>query len=256
MSSEDTPKKINLNELYRVKRDALMNGFELARKHSTHAGTTGDASEQGWRAVLSDFLPRRYQVEKAIIVDSNGECSDQIDIVIYDRQYSPLVVKQYDLMYIPVESVYAIFEAKQAINKGHISYAGEKAQSVRRLHRTSVPIRHAGGEYPAKEPHRILAGIVTMDSDWSPPFGEAFTTAIKALHPDEETWLEIGCALNAGTFEVAYEGLDTPEITISQEDMSLMVFLFTLFERLRVMGTVPAIDLTSYGDWLDCDRCE
>ena len=28
---------------------------------------------------------------RAFVIDSRGECSDQIDIIIYDRQYSPFL---------------------------------------------------------------------------------------------------------------------------------------------------------------------
>ena len=31
----------------------------------------------------------------------------------------------------------------------------------------------AGGNYDAKEPHRILGGLVALESDWKPPFGDA-----------------------------------------------------------------------------------
>ena len=58
---------------------------------------------------------------------------------------------------IPAESVYAVFEAKQAANAGLVAYAQEKVASVRRLHRTSLPIPYAKGVYPAKPLFRSLA---------------------------------------------------------------------------------------------------
>ena len=244
-------KKVDLRSLYRMKRDLLMNEFELIREQSTHAGTTGDASESGWRAVLSDFLPQRYQVEKAIPVDSTGSCSEQIDIVIFDRQYSPLVVKQNELMYVPVESVYAVLEAKQAISKSHVEYAADKARSVRKLYRTSMPIPHAGGTFKPKEPFPILAGIVTLESDWSPALENPFRQAIASLQADAAGWIDIGCVLGAGAFSVDYGQVGSPGIVQSDAESSLMVFLFTLFEKLRALGTVPAIDLAAYAAWLD-----
>ncbi|MGA2458777.1 MAG: hypothetical protein ABSF85_14500, partial [Terriglobales bacterium] len=56
------------------------------------------------------------------------------------------------------ESVYAAFEAKQSINAEEVDYAQKKVASVRRLHRTSLEIPHAGGKYPAKTPQHILGG--------------------------------------------------------------------------------------------------
>ena len=73
--------------------------------------------------------------------------------------------------------MYAAFEAKQTINAGLVKYAQDKVASVRRLHRTSLPIPHAGGTYPAKPPGHILGGLLTFESEWNPALGEALTEA-------------------------------------------------------------------------------
>lgn len=49
---------------------------------------------------------------------------------------------------IPAESVYAVFEAKQAANADNLRQAHEKAASVRRLLRLSAPIISGGVEMP------------------------------------------------------------------------------------------------------------
>lgn len=46
-----------------------------------------------------------------------------MDVVIHDRQYSPLVFTFKDSFYVPAESVYAVFEAKQTMSDKHIAYA-------------------------------------------------------------------------------------------------------------------------------------
>ena len=94
---------------------------------------------------MNDHLPHRYQADRAFVIDSHGECSEQIDVVIYDRQYSPFLYNQANQRYIPAESVYAVLEVKQDLSREHRLYAGGKAASVRRLHRTSAPIPYAEG---------------------------------------------------------------------------------------------------------------
>jgi hypothetical protein len=75
-------------------------------------------------------------------------------------------------MIIPAESVYAAFEAKQAINASQVAYAQEKVSTVRRLFRTSLPIPTASGTVTAKKPAHILGGLLTFESDWSPGLPE------------------------------------------------------------------------------------
>ena len=99
---------------------------------------------------LDKYLPRRYQAATAHIVDSFGKFSQQVDVVVFDRQYSPFIVNCESQTVIPAESVYAVFEAKQTANAVLVAYAQEKVASVRRLHRTSLPIHYAKGVYPAK----------------------------------------------------------------------------------------------------------
>lgn len=95
-----------------------------------HPTDKGDASEQVWIDVLTQYLPRRYEARKGFVVDSQGVFSQQIDVIVHDRQYSPFVFTFKGTDVVPAESVYAVFEAKQELTADHIRYAGEKAASV------------------------------------------------------------------------------------------------------------------------------
>ena len=147
--------------------DDIQQKLETVRKSFGHTTTKGDASEKVWLELLQTYLPQRYQAAKAHVVDSKGVFSDQIDVVIFDRQYSPFIFHYQDQTIIPAESVYAAFEAKQSINAEHVGYAQKKVASVRCLHRTSLPIPYAQGTYPPKPLIPILGGILTFESDWS-----------------------------------------------------------------------------------------
>src|SRR5712691_6580482 len=174
----------SLSQLLAGLHDDIERRLELTRKTLAHSTTKGDASERVWLELLQTYLPRRYKSEKAHVVDSNGVFSDQIDVVIFDRQYSPFIFNYEGQMVVPAESVYALFEAKQAIDAGEVEYAQNKVASVRRLHRTSLPIPHAGGTYPAKPLTPILGGLLTFESDWSPPLGDALIEALGAGEVD------------------------------------------------------------------------
>ena len=105
-----------------------------------HPTEKGDASEKVWINVLQHYLPKRYDVRKGFVIDSHGVPSDQIDIIVHDRHYSPFVFTFNGTDVVPAESVYAVFEAKQVLCSDHVSYAMKKAESVRKLHRTSIPV--------------------------------------------------------------------------------------------------------------------
>src|SRR4051812_29054746 len=118
--------KVNLKDLFLRRQRELMASLERTRSIVDHAGTMGDASELDWIGMLDKYLPTRYAVGKAFVVDSTGERSDQLDVVIYDSQFSPRLLNEPGVLYIPSESVYAVFEVKQDLDKAHLEYAGKK----------------------------------------------------------------------------------------------------------------------------------
>lgn len=225
--------------------DDIQQKLAIARKSFAHPGTKGDASELVWLEMLQAYLPQRYQAASAHIVDSHGKFSDQIDVVIFDRQYSPFIFKYQGQTIVPAESVYAAFEAKQAINATMVEYAQKKVASVRRLHRTSLPIPHAGGTYPAKPLIPILGGLLTFESDWSPAFGAPLDRALAVS--DELERLDMGCVAAHGhfTFDPAAKNYSS-----TKEGRPATAFLFNLISTLQFSGTVPMIDIQAYARWL------
>lgn len=216
-----------------------------ARKAFAHPGTKGDASEEIWLDLLQKYLPKRYQCEKAHVVDSKGNFSQQIDVVVFDRQYSPFIFNYEGNLIIPAESVYAVFEAKQEITADLIKYAQEKVASVRVLHRTSIPVPYVGGVYPPKPLVGIIGGILALESTWNPPMGEPM---MKALNNDViNGHLDLGCVAAHGAFN--YDSL-TKSYEVSDHAKHAATFLFELISRLQSSGTVPMIDIKAYASWL------
>ena len=85
----------------------IQNRLEIIRESLKHPGTKGDASETVWLSLLEKYLPHRYKVATAHVVDSKGVFSEQIDVVVFDRQYSPFIFQYEGQKIIPAESVYA-----------------------------------------------------------------------------------------------------------------------------------------------------
>jgi len=219
--------------------------LSIARQSFKHPGTKGDASEGVWLELLQKYLPKRYQADKAHVVDSLGNFSQQIDVVVYDRQYSPFIFTFDEQKIIPAESVYAVFEAKQTADASLIAYAQRKVESVRKLHRTSLPIPHAGGTYPAKQQIPIIGGILTFESEWSPALGESFE---KALRGDMGVGrLDMGCVASHGHF---YYEAKADQFNFERETKPATAFLFKLISELQFSGTVPMIDIDAYAQWL------
>jgi hypothetical protein len=235
----------NLKRLFGALQEELLAGLK-ANKVIDHPGAKGAATEADWLRILQQHLPERYRADRALIIDVEGNVSDYIDIVIYDRVYCPVIFARNREQYIPAESVYAVFEVKQSLNLEHVRYAGDKIASVRRLKRTNAAVHTLDGPKPGRPLSPILGGLLATTSDWNPPFGEPFEGALGELNADRE--LNIGCIVDSGSFKVDGE---SKKVAVSDPTTSLVRFFVWTLEELQKKANVPAIEWPEYGKVLD-----
>lgn len=222
---------------------------------------------------LRNYLPNRYSVDKAIVIDHEGSTSHQIDIVIYDNWFTPFVFSQNGFHYIPAEGVYAIFEVKPDIKglaedgKTYIQYAGEKIESVRILKRTSASMINSGTKMNPRPLTKIIGGFLSTTNSYTSKNNNTIRNHIAGNTGFEG--IDIGCIAEYGSFHVNYTGeedtkLNMPEdfekryfdyyqnrtvnkIKFSEKSNSLVSFFLQLTRYLQqAIGTIPAIDLNAY----------
>ncbi len=229
-----------LQDAFALEQQLLGVKLAFSTESITHSASKGEVNESHFIGVLRRYLPNRYAVDRGIAIDSTGATSDQLDVVIYDRQYTPVLMDQEDHRYIPAEAIYAVLEAKPTVNKTTLEYAGDKLASVRSLVRTSVPIVHSDGTYAPKNLFDIVGGIVATEVSWSDGFqAEAFHEAFSRL--ESQRHLDCGLAVNGGSFDLFGD-----KMTFSPERNGLVFFSFRLLEKLQGLGTVSAVDWSAY----------
>jgi hypothetical protein len=235
--------RVDIRKIFLGLQDQMHAKLSLNRRIIYHPTTKGDASELEWVDMLSTYLPRRYQVDKAFVIDCKGNISEQIDIVIFDRHYSPFLLRQNGATYVPAESVYAIIEVKPILTNANIRYASKKAYSVRRLKRTTAKIVHAGGEInKPKKPFDILAGILTIDGKCTPQMSRQ----LRSLRKDG--FLNFGCSLNKESFWFKRNSAGSLILESSRQNEGLIFFFLNLLSGLQQLGTVSAMDIQCYID--------
>ncbi len=221
----------------------MLNQLKLGRSTTEHPVLKGDASELAWLDMLQTYLPKRYEAQSGVVIDAEGAKSDQIDIIIFDRQYSPFIFTNNGIHYVPAESVYAVFEVKQSLNKENVSYAQQKIESVRSLSRTSLPVPNIYGTSKAKEPHFIHGGLLCLNSDWAPPFGQPFEKQMQEANP--ASMINLICVAAEGFFELG------DDVQAYQKQKPVTLFFFRVISLLQQKGTAPMMDIMAYAKWLD-----
>jgi hypothetical protein len=248
MDQSDDPNKpgqVDLRSLLLLKQEQLDLDLKTGREAFDHPGVKGDASETAWAERLRLFLPSRYQVSSGFVVDANGDRSAQIDLIIHDRHFCPLLFEQSGKLFIPAEGIFGVFEVKQTLDRGHILYAAEKVSTVRALRRTSTPIVERGQLRKPREEFHILGGLLAYKSEWKPPFGPSLREVLRETRA-EETRLDLGCAIQHGAFEVAYPEGEDVQLDTSDPEGALLYWEMALFRRLQAIGSPMAIDMKEY----------
>jgi hypothetical protein len=246
---------INIRQMFLDLQKTMKSELQTLRRNIKHEPTKGEGSEVVWIKFFQNYLPKRYSVAKAIIIDYEGKTSDAIDVVIYDSQYTPFILNENGVKYIPAESVYAIFEAKQEISKQFLEYASAKVLSVRQLIRTTAPVIDKGIVKPAPQLFNILGGFLCLENRWKSSISsnKAFKDAITVS--TELKIIDIGCVLNDRSFKTVVDLTDhlnpKVDISFSTVEETLIYFFLKLVAELQKLGTVRPIDLNKYIDQLE-----
>jgi hypothetical protein len=111
----------------------MRSNFNKIRVALKNSGSKGESIEEIVRKFLQEYLPKNLAISSGMIVDSNGNSSKQIDIIIYDALKTPIFFKSGHIQVLPVECVYSVIEVKSMLNKDELEKIFANMDSVRNL---------------------------------------------------------------------------------------------------------------------------
>jgi len=219
----------------------FVDDLKRVQKEITHSGTLGDAWEDAWIDLLKRYLPMRYKVAKAFAVDYLGHTTEQLDCLIYDAHFTPILYGKDNHQYIPAEAVYATFEVKPSITKENLEYAAGKVASLRALKRTSAPLTSHLGTNAPKPLFPIVGGLLSLNASWADGLGQSFLENFNALSDDKK--LDLVLTAESGICDDLIPGRD---LEIINGEGALIRGLLRLLTALRAKATVPAVEWEKY----------
>lgn len=97
-------------ENYNYLNKTMVEEIDIA---SAHGGITGNYREEMWVRFFRSIIPLKYSLAQGvIIIDSHKNRSREVDIAVYDEQYTPYVFQYNTLKFIPIEAVVVAIECK------------------------------------------------------------------------------------------------------------------------------------------------
>ena len=115
---------------------ALVAAFE-AGGLATTPGLIGSSREVPVRQQLSNLLPRGMGIGSGCVIDSFGNTSRQMDVILYEKEICPAFVLNQDpsSTFYPCEGVIAVGEVKSTMGSGELEDVFKKIESVKKLRR-------------------------------------------------------------------------------------------------------------------------
>jgi hypothetical protein len=232
--------------------------FEQARSAMSHPLFKGIAFEETYRRFLRSYLPRSLDISTGFLVDSNGNISNQLDVIISDSGKTPILYSNGDTRIIPVECAYAVIEIKARIETSTLREVLENMKSVRNLRKTAYvkvegPILQYDKLYGKQwEIWPINYYLFAYDSIGMKTLGNNLQLIHQEENLPEERRIDMVCVLDKGVIcnklkNGEYNALPEPEsrLLLCETDQSLLLF-YTLMSRYINQVRLPAFNFTAY----------
>lgn len=97
-----------------------------------HPGEFGVYRERIIKEFLSPFLPTRLAIGSGFIITAKNRISTQCDIIIYDKEHTPLIENS-EQRFFPVECVVGVIEVKSKLTKSSLKDALIKLAAIKDL---------------------------------------------------------------------------------------------------------------------------
>lgn len=114
----------------------LINNFSFSSAATTPV-LVGSAREKEIIRKLELLLPSFVKIGSGCVIDSYGNTSKQIDIIIYEKDFCPVfsINDSPETTYYPCEAVIAVGEVKSSLNNKELEDIFKKIDSVKSLKR-------------------------------------------------------------------------------------------------------------------------
>lgn len=128
----------NSSEYINHLANELIRNFEYSGSATTPV-LVGSAREKEFMKKLELLLPKFVGVGSGCVIDSYGNTSKQLDIILYEKDFCPVfcINDSYETTYYPCEGVIAVGEVKSAMNTKELKDIFSKINSVKNLKRHS-----------------------------------------------------------------------------------------------------------------------
>lgn len=171
-----------------------------------HPGEFGIYREKIIKKLIEPFLPSRLAIGSGFIITHNDNISTQCDIIIYDKENTPIIETD-EQRFFPIECVAGVIEVKSKLTKAQMKEALIKLTNIKNLRNdinTNIYTYKDGNNHiPFNTKNNVRDQIATflvcekVDMDYEKDintfFKETYSGVDKSLYHNMILSLDDGC---------------------------------------------------------------
>lgn len=166
----------NIKENYQSLEQSIVR--QLSIKVDNHHLTAGYNREKIWLDLFRQIIPMKFAIRQGVfLIDSQGRVSKEVDIAVFDEQYTPYIFNYGNIHFIPIEAVAVVIQCKSE------NVSGKKNEKILTDWVKSVQEQQTS-------PNSIARMAVNMSI--TPPPTQKATTPIKILCTQKKCFTEDG----------------------------------------------------------------
>lgn len=101
----------NIKENYQSLEQSIVR--QLSIKVDNHHLTAGHNREKIWLDLFRQIIPMKFAIRQGVfLIDSQGRVSKEVDIAVFDEQYTPYIFNYGNIHFIPIEAVAVVIQCK------------------------------------------------------------------------------------------------------------------------------------------------
>lgn len=187
--------------------EELQTSLRRSRVAFAHRLTSGESTEAAVRQFLRENYPESIGVAHGQVIDSGGDQSGQLDVIMYDKARTPILFsdREQGNRLVPAEGVLAAMDVKHSVSSADLTKAAADAKKLKRLKRNAYfnsvttplgsPQNLYGRTWPVVPPPLFL--VFAFEG----PTLETTTATLRAAHEGATLHerVDMTCILNRGT---------------------------------------------------------
>lgn len=101
----------NIKDNYEYLEKSIVNQLNL--KVDNHYLTVGHNREKIWLDLFRQIIPMKFALKQGVfLIDAKGNVSNEVDIAVFDEQFTPYIFNYGNIHFIPIEAVALVVQCK------------------------------------------------------------------------------------------------------------------------------------------------